>query len=551
MTANVKSMKMNMNFIHRNKSTTKFRTNEFRLDQSMMNLLREIYYDEPTVQFARRALQARVYCDSFRVKMSGINGVHEVTDNIQTVIDEFWMKTLHTVSDWLNMFGLCPYVWRVIPGTNDIYPKVPSWGSFFITYELTEYETNFRVYWKDDNTREEAKNVFWVIGDDAPEDGKFRSRMASLVSLYMMKKQNYSATLHGIAEAANPFMVLENHTTEKIDLEDYNKDMEAFGNKVAFTKMEGKEKLRQKVLNMRNQSMSATMFDSNHNGTGFFNANNNVGCNSLRENLNEMNNKYISRSITLDPDYVLKHGANPQLLMPMTVIWDKLSRDAASVMGFPLEFAQPQGASRSANIEGNKRFLNETVKKLRKEMIIHVKRMWILSYGQIHSNEYKKVRRRILTNPSLAKYWKLNASIELEIEWPCVPEMSKEDIRELRLDGTISSESMKQQQADLLGMPRSMITKGESLLPEERELIMKETALKAQIKLQMHQMKMAEKASIFAEKQSQFGGSEQILEKPVLKRKELPEPTQNTESKSDKDSVNSKASATKKQKIKK
>jgi hypothetical protein len=296
--------------------------------------------------------------------------------------------------------------------------------------------------------------------------------------------------MKAVMEAADPFMVFENTPPSNRELSDYVALEEGFGKKEVFQQMGDREEMLAYQTSIRKANFQESLATDALADYGFSPQSYNTFAGwdaSLASAYTETYKKFRGRSIILDPDYHIQSGPRPAILMRMEEIWLKLSRDCASMIGFPLEFAQPMGAARSANVVGNIRFLNESVKKLRKDFRRIVRRMWLISYGQLVFNEVEKVRNRVLREPSLSKEFQLNEQIEIEIEWPCIPEMSYEQLRQFVLDEVIDHKTMAEQAAGLFGLPGSLINNDGGKLPEQYAMDLQRKQFQLQAKLQKTQ----------------------------------------------------------------
>lgn len=479
---------------------------ETQLDMYKMQYLYNSYWGLEAAQISKDALQARVFCEIFNVIVTGLGSKKQKINRVtKMVIEEYWMPTLLDIHDYLIMFGVCPYIWKKIPKSDHVYPVVPPWGTYFITYNSNRDGTNFHLYWLDKVMPEEGKNVFWVKGSKYPQGGRFRSTMATLETLYKMQMRNANATLKAIDRAANPHFVFENSPQSGKDLADFLAVEEAFGEREVFKQMQSKEEMMAHRSSLRKENLQNSIINNNFKEFG----------GSIGKNHSETYNDFLTHSIILDPGFKVQGSPTPEILMKMDEIWMKLSRDCAAMIGFPLEFAQPMGAARAANVEGNIRFLNESVKKLRKDFRAIVRRMWLVSYGQLIFNEAEKVKRRMITQPSLRKEFEMNKQIEIEIEWPCIPEMSYDQLRQFVLDEVISHETMACQAAGLFGLPSSIINCKGGKLPEQKTAELQEKQFKLQVKAQKQQAELAKQSLNSSENDDEST-------RPTEKRKERP-----------------------------
>lgn len=491
-----------------------FRENERPLDMYRMQYLRNSFYALEAAQIATRQIQARVFCENFDVKVKGF-GVTEKTTSRETkmVIEEYWMQSMPEIHAHIIQFELCPYIMQKLPRSDHVYPKVPEWGTYFITYEPSFDDTIFRLYRTDKMPPEEVKNVLWVKGVNYPQNGEFRSVMATIDQHFSLQMANLAASMKAMRDAADPMLVFETKPSNNQDLADYLATEEAFGRSEVFRQMGNRQQLyaMQSALKKEHMQSSAVVpagpsmgFDSpTYLGFEQFDG-------SMAAAYNDTYKKFMSRSIVLEPDYVIRPTPQARILMNMQEIWTKVSRDIASLIGFPLEFAQPMSKTTAGNVVGESRFLNESVKKLRKDFRRIVRRMWLISYGQLLVKKVDDEKRRIRRNPSAAKEFELNSQIEVEIEWPCVPEQTYDLLRTLVDDEVLDHSAMACQAAGLLGMPLSIINCKGGKLPEQRarelqekQFKLQEDYQKAQLEMQKQQLKQQER---LARKRERDGG---------------------------------------------
>lgn len=481
---------------------------ETLLNMAEMGQLYDMYWDNEAVQVSRTAIQARVFCDPFDVSVKGLGGKTQgLQKTTKTVISDYWMPTLPKVHDHINMFGLCPYIWKKIPQSPHVYPIVPDWGTYTITYKTTRKGTQFFLYWSDEGMPEKASGVFWVIGEKAPENGRFRSIMATLRKMVMMEINNLRACAKAAHLAANPFYVFENSPKGNEDLADYLTVEEAFGKKEVFKQMgDRNEIMMHKYAMQRNNFENALLETALGPHFGYKRSNPMPNWSpSHTDAYSDTHNEFLSRSIVMDPGFQVREAPRPAILMNMEQIWSKLSREAAALMGFPLEFAIPMSNQRSGNVQGNARFLNQNVKRLRADFVAYVRRMWLLSYGQLVFREARNMTWRAITKPSLAKEFKMNDQIDITIEWPCIPELSYEQLRQFHLDGWISHEDMACQAGGMFGFPDSIVNCKGGKLPEQREQELKEKQLALQERAQKAQERQMRTQNQMAIEQVKLG----------------------------------------------
>ena len=477
-----------------------------------------MYTTIPGFQFARRAMHARVFCETFKVHFknwpgSEDGGSKSFDEEGQNIIDRYWMDALRTVYDYREAWGFCPYVWEHIEGTNHYYPRVPIPGTYILSFEEDRDGREFRLYWVDDLKPEEAEDVFWVRGDQEPDGGILRTAVASLLADYDLYLTNLNAHFDAIPNGAHPFHMLEHHPKQASDLGEVQEQYMAFGDQAALAAMRHREVPRQMREGVRRDQLMAALHhahDANY-GKGWPADEGEADYNSSQAGMDRTHGAFLQRTVALDSDFQYKSAAQSVILMPLSENWRKLNQDAANALGFPLEFAQSTSAQRSANVQGNTRYINENVKCMIRDYKFIVKRMFLVSpYGRTvlklneiakrenaeilakagkgkkgrgkisrddkKATEAKPPKRRFrkmnVTEPSRAIEYKLHKMVDVEVEFSHTPEMSYQQLRELLLDNVIDSHANFVKQAgNMFGLPESVLTKkGNHKLMEQEQM---------------------------------------------------------------------------------
>jgi hypothetical protein len=481
---------------------------EFTFHMEKLGGVMRMLYDVPGFQFARRAMQARVFCGEFIVHLKnwpGVDGENSRTfgEDAQGVVRSHWMPAIKEIYDYKESWGFCPYVWEKIEGTSHFYPRVPVWGTYFLTFEEDRYGREFRLYWTDGIKPELATDVFWVRTDQEPINGELRTAVAALFLDYELYLTNLSCHKQAMINQANPYHIIEYAPRVASDLGEINDTRVMFGAQAALASMKDAEHTRNAQQGVRRDYLMAALNET-------FEANYGVGWpdgkdpyeDPEQQALQQTHGRFLQRMVHLNADYHYRPAANSGVVMNMTDIWRKLNQDAANALGFPLEFAQAQSAQRAANVQGNTRYLNENAKEMIRSYTRIVKDMWLASpYGRIihrlnklkkkAAEEEKQQRRRTkaaqkdgydgmkvprvgaIREPSPKLMHELRRQIDVDIEFSCVPEMSYQQLRELVLDKVISHKDFIKLSGDIFGLPESALsTKANEKLMEQEQMDM-------------------------------------------------------------------------------
>ena len=497
---------------------------EFVFDMEKLGAVMRMFYDVPGFQFARRAMQARVFCGEFLVHVKNWPGVDGETsrtfgEDAQGVVRTHWMPAIKEIYDYKESWGFCPYVWESIPNTTHYYPRVPVWGTYFLSYEEDRYGREFRLYWIDGVKPEVATDVFWVRTDQEPINGELRTAVAALFTDYDLYLTNLSCHKQAMVNQANPYSIIEYAPRASSDLAEINDTRVMFGAQAALASLQDVEHTRNARQGIRRDYLVQALhrtYEMNY-GAGWPDGSDSMS-DPDQQALQETHGRFLQRLVHLNADYHYRPAAASGVVMAMPDIWRKLNQDAANSLGFPLEFAQAQSAQRAANVQGNTRYLNENAKQMIRSYTSIVKDMWLASpYGRIihrlnklkeraaaeelerAAREQKKSlkgkgkkkeekkkddddgedqgaripRVGAIREPGPKLMHELRKQIDVEIEFSCVPEMTYQQLRELVLDKVISHKDFIKLAGDIFGLPESTLnTKTNEKLMEEEQMEM-------------------------------------------------------------------------------
>lgn len=504
---------------------------EYPFDMNYLRFLIRMYDEVPGFQFGRRAMQARLFCERFMVVFKNWPTEYGPKDmnidkELEGVIDRFWMPSCKRMFDFWSGWGFFPYVWMQVPGERHWYPTLPKLDTYFLTFEEDRFGTIYRLYWTDDVQPEMAPEVFFEVGDQEPEGGRIRTAVASLARDYELYLVNMAAHLDAIPNGAAPFHLFEHHPKMSSDLQELHMTRLASGQESALASFYRREQDLTERDVVRRDHLEAALqhaYDMNFGGTE-----GGLGPGHVDPGMMELqrtHGKFLARVTTLNSDYVYKSAAQSTILMPLEDIWRKLNRDAANALGFPLEFAQSQSAQRSANVEGNTRFINENVKDNLRTWSRIVRHMFVVSpYGRIVSKvnklisttkemekaaSGKKASQRLADNantrigyrsapirpPDLRLEYELLKNVEVDVTFMCTPEMSYEQLRQLVIDEVIEHPCFIKHAGDMFGLPESILSTNKDLkLPEQKQMEITEKDAKERWKMQRDALKHQQSA---------------------------------------------------------
>ena len=159
--------------------------NEQRLNELQVEVVEEIYNTIPYIRIARDAfISMALHCPP-TLSLKSLRGIQ--SPELDLLMEMYWLPWLRDMYDWLKVFGVCPWYFERVEGTDDVIPVVPGMDQGYITtYVNKKHRQKFKWYWTDQpvqNTNvlpeQDRKMYFEHDGSPPSNNGCLRSPMTS------------------------------------------------------------------------------------------------------------------------------------------------------------------------------------------------------------------------------------------------------------------------------------------------------------------------------------------------------------------------------------
>lgn len=433
-----------------------------------------LYHGIPNIKVARDAFASIVFCAPFTVETKSLP--LKLSEEIEVLIERYWIKWQQDVYDWLKMFGVCPYIKEKVRGTLHKVPVVPPFGSGYIsTFINKKHQQKWKWYWNHtpghvgQSLNTEEKRMDWVIGAHPPTIfGQYTSPVSTMVNDYRTLKILRESLEVAAYQGARPPFLYEHHPPKDGSSQDHLVSLEAFGERAAGTMMEEVERMTARKAQIRTSDLMSNLMQTYMHNKHLNGAGKKYPGATPYQQLSEDQARradietpgIFTRSFPLRPDFKYVQPAQPKVMADLEKMARHVDTIAASIMDFPLELIQPSTSARGAgNVQGNIRYINEQIKSTLKFFARITKRAFIQIYGdQIQNgmNEYVTLRRRAFP-AHRHEIMDMFVEREITVEMQCNPIISVNDIERLHMMGIMDKKTMAEHAFAQYALPATQI----------------------------------------------------------------------------------------------
>lgn len=420
---------------------------EVPLKQDQVLDIWDVFHKIPSIMVSHDMFVSMVLNCPPTVKMEKLKW--EASDELRFLMQTYWMPFLQKVYTWFKCFGVCPWYWEKVRGTDHRIPVVPPFQSGHLTTYLdTKHRQQFSWYWKD--TSDAAKNVNVEVSRHPPGlDGSIRSPIGSLLYEWRTMRIVRTSTEIATDQQAHQQHVFEFHPAKSNQGDDNLATLESFGDKIAGTVMARQEGLLSAKTTIRTADLHhslATAAAANRGMRARFGSAGAVmrsedqGDQWERENAN-----VLERGIPLKPDFTYKPVPPPRISTNVVDISMRLEKMASAIMDIPFQLIESSGGRNTANVQGNLRFVNERIKDWTNVFETLVKKLFLLAYGETIQSGLDQ-----LAKPH--KMLELFADTELQVYMSCTPIASVADITAVHMAGYMKKRTAAEHTFNILGI---------------------------------------------------------------------------------------------------
>lgn len=389
----------------------------------------------------------------------------QMTDELEFLMNNYWLKTQQMSYTWLKAVGYCPIYWTPVRGTEHSIPVIPPRGSGYATTYLDDkHIQRFSWYWNDAKTSEPDKNVVIETARHPPGlDGTIRSPIASLLYEWRTNKIVRTSTEIATDQQAHQQHVFEFHPAKTGTGDDNLATLESFGDKIAGTVLSQQESIYAMKSRVRMADLHQSLASSSAYNRGIRKSNPALYSENRSEQWERENANLLERGVPLKPDFNYKPVPPPRITTNLVDVSLRLEKLASAVMDIPFQLIESGGGRTSANVQGNLRFVNERLKDWTDFYEKLTKKWFLIAYGKvIQEGLDEEHKKRRISQSQLSqephKMLKLYADTEVNVYMSCTPIASVEDISFLHMAGYMTKKTAAEHTFNILGMSHADMT---------------------------------------------------------------------------------------------
>lgn len=421
------------------------RVNEVPLAVNQVHDVYDIYHNHPYMKRSRDAFVSMALQKPPEVIIHTLN--MESDDELNAVLDMYWLPWLQSMYDWLKMIGICPWYYRRIRGTIHMYPCVPPWGSGYITTYLDKrHEQQFSWFWND--TQVKDNSIHFERSAHIPAlNGQLTSPVASLIPDWKTQKIVRESTDIVAYQQARPQHIFEHHPPKNQIGDDNMTTLESFGEKVAADVMATQEGLTLAKMRIRTDALKEAIqetISNNHGmkkrlGTGPF-----IRSETQSDQWERENAGLLDHAVHLKPDFVYKPVQSPKLDIHLHEYAKRMDQAVGAIMDIPLQLTESSGKL-GQNMQGIMRFINERVKYWLSYFETVTRRVFVMAYGMGLEQEMRS------RTPYSVRQLYIQESVHVRI--PVTPIATFDDLKKVYDSGLYNQHAFAIHTFNALGLP--------------------------------------------------------------------------------------------------
>jgi hypothetical protein len=477
------------------------------IDEEQSRQLYDTYHQNPVIRIARDAFISMVLGCPFKLKLNeqkkkkkngdndrettgdgggGGSGAEVKTNKkMEALIETYWMPWLIAVYDWEKMFGIVPYYIKEIDVNgvkSERVPIVPPFGSGFITTFFKRKEQHFLWYW--DEPAAQGQNMWYsqlkngALRPDSKPDlafqfivtspptlrGKYTSKLASFLSEQGFSNFVRETEMYAQYWRTHPAVVVEHHPPDQLNQQDADSliSMPALGEEsVEFEQADiirearDEQKQARKLMAGQRQIQKAIQVAERMNSMRHTYTSAEPAEQIMSRQSSDM--PFSKHRVNLPQHHKFAQMATPAPRGDYDRLMIRADSIAASIMDVPIEMFIPTHGGKSANIEGNLRFINIRIRSVTSAFQRYVKEAYMGIYADAHRRQLKAliVRRRTLTGKPLTRevLTMLAARVDVRVEFLCTPLSTYEQLKLMHDDGVIDHDTLGEYALQLAGIP--------------------------------------------------------------------------------------------------
>lgn len=386
--------------------------------------------------------------------------------DMERVIERHWMPWLRKVYDWTRMFGICPYYFERRGAIHQV-PIVPDieLGRITVSVNPKTRKLEYKWYWTPSGINMQMKHdksILWVITDRAPtRSGTFRSLLASLLPRYRTLVILRRSLERASTQNTHLAHILEYHPSAGTASNDNLTQMVAnFGEKAAGLSKARQEIARSKNIQVRTSELMQQIgsMNASHAAIGAQRQTRLMWTDTDASVLERMDTG-LNNMIPLRPDFKYVSPARSTVMAELEKYQNAFDVDAAAAMGYAYELIRPTGSSRTQNVRGGERFVNERAKDGIAFFTMVAHSALIIAYDKPLREGFTDfsswhVNRRGGDQHTVAE---LHPEIDVEVFMSSAPMITYETLEKMWQDGILSKQDFANHAFQINAMPLDQV----------------------------------------------------------------------------------------------
>lgn len=360
------------------KHSTMLMDGEVRWNEGEANDIWYLVHRHPAAVDRIEAFRSMAMCKPFRLSIGYRNGNRKnwkpapMQPMMEEVVQINVMPFLYDMTLWVDCFGICPFFYEPIKGTEHFRPWVPVFGSGYITtyFDNDTRKQRFRWWWAAGRNKLEEvdETVGWITDGKPPTlSGSFRSSMSSVLEDYRHYRYGMRDNQYASFHSTHPFAVLT-HNPPKHVTEDKDITHAIFGEAVSKELEYEDEEAAQEMHTFKAESMKRAMYEagmldnmniaSRMHYEGPVMASESAGRQYAREH-----NAYYDQRVIMPRDFNVARGPDYKPVIDLEK-WDAiLSGKICDALGIPAEMDKTSHGQKAVNKEGIAFSVGERLKR--------------------------------------------------------------------------------------------------------------------------------------------------------------------------------------------
>lgn len=431
----------------------------------------QLFHQIPYLLVSRNAFVSMVLHCPPKIVLKSFGTSVAMSQELDILFDLYWRQWCIDVYDWLQIYGVVPWYFEKVRGSDHWIPVVPKVGSGIIsTYLDKEHRQQYEYAWIGGDV---DNRFYFETKSHAPMiNGNYASPIASLLPEWRTTRIVRESTEMASYHQARTQHVFEFHPPKNVVGDTSLTTLQDFGDTIAATVVAQQEQLYGMKLTVKTDqlrdSLSAAAAANRAARSKFGSVP--LHSESPNRRYDRENANILETGAPLPPDYVYKAVPAPQVTAKLGEFTTRLDHMASAVMDIPISVIEASSQSKTtAGVQSNFRILNERIKDWQTFFRKLVKKAFLLGYGAQLNDEFRRRVYHRHQHPNTLL--ELFADTEVEVEMPCTPIGMATDFDWLHRMGYMLKETAGTHIFNTYGIPVSdmHLTKKPDLLVEGQE----------------------------------------------------------------------------------